>query len=66
MFGPTMLAMAVVGSLGLATVLYLVQGFVSPATNPLIDQILLELAPASRRGMVSSWRNAATATPSLN
>ena len=60
LFGPTMLAMAVVGSVGMATVLYLVQGFVSPATNPLIDQILLELAPASRRGMVSSWRNAAT------
>ncbi len=32
----------------------------SPATNPLIDQILLEMAPANRRGMVSSWRNAAT------
>jgi len=60
LFGPTMLAMAVVGSVGMAPVLYLVQGFVSPATNPLIDQILLESAPASRRGMVSSWRNAAT------
>jgi predicted MFS family arabinose efflux permease len=60
LFGPTMLAMAVVGSLGLAIVFYLVQGFVSPATNPLIDQILLELAPAGRRGMVSSMRNAAT------
>ncbi len=60
LFGPTLVALAVVGSLGSAIVLYLIQGFVSPATNPLIDQILLEMAPANRRGMVSSWRNAAT------
>jgi MFS family permease len=60
LFGPTMLLLAVTGSLGGAIVLYLVQGFVSPATNPLIDQVLLELAPAGRQGAVSSWRNAAT------
>ena len=59
-FGPALVALAVVGSLGSAIVLYLIQGFVSPATNPLIDQILLEMAPENRRGMVSSWRNAAT------
>jgi MFS family permease len=60
LFGPTMLLMAVAGSLGGVIVLYLVQGFVSPATNPLIDQVLLELAPPGRQGAVSSWRNAAT------
>ncbi len=60
LFGPTMLLLAVTGSLGGAIVLYLVQGFVSPATNPLIDQVLLELAPPGRQGAVSSWRNAAT------
>ncbi len=48
------------GGVTLAVVLYLVQGFVSPATNPLIDQILLERAPTNRYGVVSSWRNAAT------
>ncbi|MCZ6916727.1 MAG: MFS transporter [Gemmatimonadetes bacterium] len=60
LFGPTLLLMAAAGSLGPVIGLYLVQGFVSPATNPLIDQILLELAPSERQGAVSSWRNAAT------
>ncbi len=60
LFGPTLLLMTAAGSLGPVIVLYLVQGFVSPATNPLIDQILLELAPSERQGAVSSWRNAAT------
>jgi len=40
--------------------LYLILGFISPATNPLIDQILLELAPEGRRGAVASLRNVAT------
>jgi predicted MFS family arabinose efflux permease len=47
-------------TLTLAIALYLVQGFVPPATNPLIDQLLLERAPRGREGVVSSWRNAAT------
>jgi predicted MFS family arabinose efflux permease len=46
--------------LALAIALFAVQGFVAPATNPLIDQLLLERAPRGRQGAVSSWRNAAT------
>lgn len=59
-FGPTLWGLAASQTVVLAVTLYLVQGMVAPATNPLIDQILLELAPAHRRGAVSSWRNAAT------
>ncbi len=59
-FGPTVLVMAVAGSLEVAIALYLIQGFISPATNPLIDQILLELAPENRQGAVASLRNVAT------
>jgi len=50
-------------SLGLpfwaAATLYVIQGIVAPATNPLIDQLLLERAPRERHGIVASWRNAA-------
>lgn len=46
--------------LPLALGAYLIQGMVPPATNPLIDQILLEEVPSERHGAVSSWRNAAT------
>jgi MFS family permease len=60
LFAPVLWGLAAAETVGLAIVLYLVQGFVSPATNPLIDQILLERAPTGRRGAVSSWRNAAT------
>ncbi len=60
LFGPTVLVMAVAGSLEVAIALYLIQGFISPATNPLIDQILLELAPEGRQGSVASLRNVAT------
>ena len=60
LFGPTVLVMAVAGSLEVAIALYLIQGFISPATNPLIDQILLELAPEGRQGAVASLRNVAT------
>jgi hypothetical protein len=41
-------------------VLYGVQGFVPPATNALIDQLLLEQSPEHRHGAVSTARNAAT------
>jgi hypothetical protein len=40
--------------------LYVLQGIIPPATNALIDQLLMEHAPPERRGAVSSWRNAAT------
>jgi predicted MFS family arabinose efflux permease len=33
---------------------------VPPATNPLIDQVLLEAADPRRHGTVSAWRNGAT------
>jgi predicted MFS family arabinose efflux permease len=60
LFPPVLLALAATGSVGLAVGLYFLQGLVSPATNPLIDELLLERAAPSRRGTVSSWRNAAT------
>lgn len=59
-FTPALWGLAAAGGVAVAVTLYLIQGFVSPATNPLIDQILLERAPADRQGAVSSWRNAAT------
>jgi MFS family permease len=58
--GPVLWLLAGVTGLVAAGMLYVVQGLVSPATNPLIDEIVLEAAPAGRRGVVSSWRNAAT------
>jgi predicted MFS family arabinose efflux permease len=60
LFPPVLLALAATGSVGMAVGLYFLQGIVSPATNPLIDEILLERVAPSRRGTVSSWRNAAT------
>lgn len=60
LFGPMLWALAGAEAMGLAVTLYFLQGIVSPATNPLIDQILLERAPRERRGAVSSWRNGAT------
>lgn len=59
-FGPLLLALAWAPGLATAMTLYLAQGLVPPATNPLIDQLLLERAPEERRGAVSSWRNGAT------
>lgn len=60
LFGPVLWILAGVNGLLVAGTLYVVQGLVSPATNPLIDQIVLEMAPVDRRGLVSSWRNGAT------
>ncbi len=60
LFGPVLLGLAGGQVLALAVALYLVQGIVPPATNPLIDQILLERAAPDRRGTVSSLRNVAT------
>jgi predicted MFS family arabinose efflux permease len=64
-FGPALLLLSPVTGLPLALSLFLVQGFVPPATNPLIDQILLDRTPPARHGAVSSWRNAATETSGL-
>ncbi|MCH7565470.1 MAG: MFS transporter [Gemmatimonadetes bacterium] len=60
MFGPLLFVLSGVHGLGLAIVVFLALGLVPPATNPLIDQLLLERAPANRQGAVSSWRNGAT------
>lgn len=59
-FPPVLWGMAAAESLGLAVLLYLIQGLVPPATNPLIDQILLERTSTDQHGAISSWRNGAT------
>jgi MFS family permease len=59
-FAPVLALMPLAATLPFAFMLYLIQGAVAPATNPMIDQLLLEQAPADQRGAVSSWRNAAT------
>jgi predicted MFS family arabinose efflux permease len=64
-FAPALWALTAVDSVGVAILLFLIQGCVSPATNPLIDQVLLERSPATRHGAVSSWRNAATEVSGL-
>ena len=55
---PALWWLAATGSLGAAIGLYLVQGLIAPATNPLIDQLLLERAPHEQHGVVAGWRNA--------
>jgi len=64
-FPPALWALAMAGALPVAIVLFLVQGAIPAATNPLIDQILLERAPEGRQGAVSGARNAATETSGL-
>jgi predicted MFS family arabinose efflux permease len=59
-FAPVLALLPLAATLPFAFALYLVQGAVAPATNPMIDQLLLEQAPPGQRGAVSSWRNAAT------
>ena len=58
-FAPAMWGLSLASSAGLAVGLFLLQGAVSPLTNPLIDQLLLERVAPARHGVVSSWRNAA-------
>lgn len=58
-FAPTLIWLSQAETLGLAVVLYFVQGLIPPATNPLIDQLLLERAPRERHGIVAGWRNVA-------
>jgi MFS family permease len=60
MFAPALWALGAVSLMPVAVALYFVQGIIPPATNPLIDEILLDSAPSERHGIVSSWRNAAT------
>jgi len=56
LFAPAMFGLAFSSGLGLAVGCYFIQNMVSPAANPLLDQVLLEGAPGNRRGAVSSWR----------
>jgi MFS family permease len=49
----------------LAITLFIFFGFVGPGTNPLIDQILQERAPSGKRGVLSTWRNAAAGVSGL-
>jgi hypothetical protein len=65
LFAPVLWLLPLADALPLALALYFVQGIIPPATNPLIDQVLLERAPPDRQGAVSSWRNAATETSGL-
>jgi predicted MFS family arabinose efflux permease len=58
-FAPAMWGLSLASSAGFAVGLFLLQGAVSPITNPLIDQLLLERVAPARHGIVSSWRNAA-------
>src|SRR5205823_6314042 len=58
LFGPAMWGLALAPSLGMAAACYLAENLVSPAANPLLDQLLLESVPAERRGVMSSWRQA--------
>lgn len=60
LFAPVLWSLTAVSAVQFAILLFLIQGLVPPATNPLIDQILLEQAPADKRGAISSWRNGAT------
>ena len=59
-FAPLLWGLAVSSVLGVAMVLYVLQNIVPPATNALIDQLLMTHAPLEKRGAISSWRNAAT------
>jgi predicted MFS family arabinose efflux permease len=59
-FAPVLWSFIAVSAVELAVVLFLIQGLVPPATNPLIDQILLESTRPEQHGAISSWRNGAT------
>jgi len=66
----TLLPLALVGLVAgpgawLAVALFVVQGLPSPATNPLLDEIVLDTAPPEQRGAASSWRNGATEASGL-
>lgn len=56
---PALFWLSMTETLTVAVALYFAQGLIAPATNPLIDQLLLERAPRERHGIVAGWRNAA-------
>lgn len=58
-FAPALWVLSVTDAVSLAVFLYVIQGLVAPATNPLIDQLVLERVDRSRHGAVAAWRNAA-------
>jgi predicted MFS family arabinose efflux permease len=58
-FAPAVWGLSLASSLGAAVGLFILQGAVSPITNPLIDQLLLERVPPERHGAMSGWRNVA-------
>lgn len=58
LFAPAMWGLALTSSVGVAVACYFMQSLVSPAANPLLDQLLFENVPAERRGVVSSLRQA--------
>jgi predicted MFS family arabinose efflux permease len=59
-FPVALLALVAGPPLALAIAIYAVQGLVPPATNPLLDEIVLNRADPSVHGAASSWRNGAT------
>jgi predicted MFS family arabinose efflux permease len=56
---PGLWGLAAANALSLVIALYVIQGLVAPATNPLIDQLVLERVDRTRHGVVAGWRNAA-------
>jgi MFS family permease len=59
LMAPALAWLSVTGTLSIAVALYFAYGIVAPATNPLIDQLLLERVSRERHGVVAGWRNAA-------
>jgi predicted MFS family arabinose efflux permease len=59
LLAPSLWWLSVANLVPLAVGLYIVQGLVAPATNPLIDQLVLERVDKARHGVVAGWRNAA-------
>jgi predicted MFS family arabinose efflux permease len=59
LLAPSLWWLSVADVVAVAVGLYVAQGLVGPATNPLIDQLVLERVPKERHGVVAGWRNAA-------
>jgi predicted MFS family arabinose efflux permease len=58
-FAPSLWCLAAVDLLPGAVGLFMIVGLIPPATNPLIDQLVLERVEQRRHGVVAAWRNAA-------
>jgi predicted MFS family arabinose efflux permease len=65
LFPLALLALVLGPGAWLAVAFFAVQGLPSPATNPLLDEIVLDTAPPEQRGAASSWRNGATEASGL-